>query len=183
MGEYAVRKSDGTEIKIGTCEMMYYIRYEDRAKVSYLPGNVNTSTEDGLFWRLPFPDEDSTQPGEYEAHNRGERLYKKEGDYYTDMTEPEIAEQPGTIQLTHPSGLLVNVPCHHGEKLPNCGDAKVFWNGKSWSLELVHVKNMGGKVYPIVNCRHCGKMWRFDWEDVLPYVHGEMKKRLEKYAE
>ena len=34
MGEYAIRKSDGESIKIGTCEDMYYLRYEDRFKVT-----------------------------------------------------------------------------------------------------------------------------------------------------
>ncbi len=30
MGEYAKRASDGVEVKIGTCEAMYYLRFEDR---------------------------------------------------------------------------------------------------------------------------------------------------------
>ena len=34
MGEYAIRKSDNDCIKIGTCEDMYYLRYEDQDKVT-----------------------------------------------------------------------------------------------------------------------------------------------------
>ncbi len=34
MGEYAKRLSDGTEIKIGTCEEMLYLRFEDRQGLS-----------------------------------------------------------------------------------------------------------------------------------------------------
>ena len=39
MGEYA--KYNNQEIKIGTCETMYYLRYEDRHKVKALKGNVD----------------------------------------------------------------------------------------------------------------------------------------------
>ena len=33
MGEYARRKTDGEKIKIGTCESMYYCRYEQIGEV------------------------------------------------------------------------------------------------------------------------------------------------------
>ena len=69
MGEYAIRKSDNQEIKIGTCEYMYYIRYEDRNKVSPLPNNTDCSKELNLIWRLPFPSEDHIQIGNYEPFN------------------------------------------------------------------------------------------------------------------
>jgi len=76
MGEYALRKSDDTEIKIGTCEDMYYLRYEDRDKVSKLPNSLDPRTEYNLRFRLPFPDEDDIKPGEYDDYNRGERLWQ-----------------------------------------------------------------------------------------------------------
>jgi len=183
MGEYA--KYNNQDVKIGTCESMYYLRYEDRMKVSPVHGSVNPRTETGLFWRLPYPDEDNVNPGNYEVYNRSERLWKKEeGDKYAaDFSDPETIECPGTIQLTHPSGLLVNVPCYHGEKLlENTGDIKTFWNGKSWSYGLAFIKNTPDEVYPVVKCRHCGNMWRYTWDDILPYLHGELKARLEKYA-
>lgn len=183
MGEYA--RYNGKEVKIGTCESMYYLRYEDKNKVAYIPGNVNAGTESNLFWRLPFPDEDNVQIGHYDRHDRGERLYKKddETNYYVDFSDAETVDSVGTIQLTHPSGLLVNVPCYHGEKLPEGNDIKAFWNGKSWFYELAHVKNMpDGSVLPVVRCRHCQRMWRYDWNDIMPYLHGEMKARLEKYT-
>jgi len=34
----------------------------------------------------------------------------------------------------------------------------------------------------VVHCRVCGHMWRYDWKDILPYLHGELKERLSKYA-
>src|SRR5438132_13372510 len=114
MGEYAIRKSDNQEIKIGTCEDMYYLRLEDLDKITPLPSSIDPIREIGsLRFRLPFPDEDHLQPGEYEPYNRGERLYCGNEDF----TDPKTAEEPVLIQLTHKSGLLVNLTCYHGAKL------------------------------------------------------------------
>ena len=186
MGEYAVRKSDRAEIKIGTCESMYYLRYDDRGKVSKQQGSLDAATTHDLFWRLPFPDEDSVKIGEYAEHDRGLRLWKQEeGQQYAEAFQDEsTTTNPGTIQLTHESGLLVNVNCYHGVKLPEGGkDVKMCWNGKSWSFELAFIKNTKDGIKPIVKCRHCRSMWRYEWQEVLPFVNGEIKARLEKYAE
>lgn len=184
MGEYAVRKSDGEQVKIGTCELMYYLRYEDRAKVSQLDGSLDPSKELNLFWRLPFPDEDHQQAGDYEQYNRGLRLYRLEqnGKSIRHFRDETTAEDPGIMQLKHESGLLVNVPCYHGEKLPESGEVKFFWNGKSWFYELAFVKNTPDGVLPVVKCRHCNNMWRYSWDEVLQYIEDhEMVKRLEVY--
>jgi hypothetical protein len=165
---------------------MYYLTYEKRGLVIPLPGNVNPATDINLFWRLPFPDEDNVGPGQYEEHNRGLYLGKRdEKGYLEHFTDPETVEDPGTIQLKHQeSGLLVNVTCYHGEKLPEASPGfKPFWNGKGHSFELAFVKNTEKGVFPIVRCRHCGKMWRYTWGEILPWIQDpEMKKRLEKHA-
>lgn len=188
MGEFAVRKEDGQRVKIGTCDAMYYLRYEDREKMRAQDDSLDPANTDRLYWRLPFPDEDDTKPGCYVNPFRGERLWKtwedENGQRWTkDFSCPELADNPGTIQLRHDSGLLVNVPCHHGEKLPEVGNGvKMFWNGRSHAYELAHIKNDGGKVFPVIQCRHCRKMWIATWDEVMPYLHGELKQRLQDYA-
>lgn len=183
MGEYAKRKSDGQEVKIGTCETMYYLRYEDRNEVSYA-GSLNGA---GLFWRLPYPDEDSIRPGEYKEHNRGLRLWQKSAvdGYHTEFSDPTTTSDPGTIQFTNGSGMLLNVKCYHGEKLPEASeDFKPFWNGKSWFYELAFVKKTEDGFKPVIRCRHCGQMWRYEWSEVLPFVNDlVLKFRLMAYAE
>jgi len=182
MGEYALYNHE--QVKIGTCEDMYYLRYEDRFKVSKLPGNVDpVSDATSLRFRLPFPDEDNIQPGGYEEYNRYERLYAKDD---TECRNIHIGEDStGIIQLTHKdSGLLLNVPCHHGQKLPEVGpNMKAFWNGKGHALVLSAIRPTEEGVKPIVRCRFCDHAWRFDWADVFPYVQGEMRARLRAYAE
>jgi hypothetical protein len=182
MGEYATRKSDHQEVKIGTCEDMFYLRYEDRGKVRQLPGSLNPATELDLRFRLPFPDEDSVRIGEYQDFNRGERLYAENDTDCRNLHIPD--DDPGIIQLTHKSGLLLNVPCHHGQKLPEVAEGmQAFWNGKSYALVLSSIKNTAEGIKPVVRCRFCNNAWRFDWADVFPYVNGELKARLREYAE
>jgi hypothetical protein len=211
MGEYAKRKSDGQEIKIGTCEDMYYIRFEDRFKVSPLDGNTDISREpEGCRFRLPFPDEDNILPGDYEDFNRGLRLYKRlpcdwcagsgknltfaedcrrcggNGfDGHSDFQYEDL--KPGSFQITHESGLLFSVPCHHGMKLPDLGPVKPCWNGKSWATVLSSIRvvrdGLELKTFPVVRCRFCDEAWRFDWEDVWDYIPEDMKTRLQRYRE
>lgn len=187
MGEYAKRQ-DGEEVKIGTCGNMYYLRYEDRVKMTAIPCSLDPQTEERLFWRLPFPDEDDVGIGCYKDHKRGLRLYQRVGNdpfrTHRDFIAPACAASPGIMQLRNDAGLLLNVQCYHGEKLPDCGpDARASWNGKSWFYELASVKNVAGLLFPVVHCRFCGEAWRFTWEEVLPFVgNKEMKARLEAYA-
>lgn len=185
MGEYAKRISDGTEVKIGTCESMYYLRYEDRDKVKPLAHSLDPRDSIGLFFRLPFPDEDDVHIGQYDPPERGLRLYREvktpgnQPDGWEDFTDETAQQEPGNIQLRHESGLLLNVRCYHGCKLPAGGDdIKPFWNGKGHSLELAWVKATESGVLPIVRCRWCGMMWRYEWSDVIDYIHGEMRQRL-----
>lgn len=65
MGEYA--RFDGDEVKIGTCESLYYLRWQDRRRVAPLPGNVRPGVDVGLFYRLPIPAEDMETPGGYSS--------------------------------------------------------------------------------------------------------------------
>ena len=191
MGEYAIRKQDGERIKIGTCESMYYLRYEDRERVAKLSGNVDPANETGLFWRLPFPDEDNVQAGNYNPFDRGLRLYRtvksefpNRQDTCEGFSDPSTIEDPGTMQFHNDSGILLNVKCFHGEKLPEAGpDIECHWNGRSWFYELAFIKNHEeGKVYPVVRCRHCRNMWRYTWKQILPFIGDEeMRKRLNVY--
>lgn len=170
MGEYAKRKSDGQEVKIGTCEDMLYLRYEDREKVSKLPNSLDPVREAGVLrFRLPFPDEDEIPIGEYKDPFRGMRLYRQCGvgqsSYCEDFKDESTIKQPGGFQLRHECGLLVNVPCYHGLKLPEGNaDFRPFWNGKGWFFELTQLapRTIDGifQVLPIVKCRHCREIWR-----------------------
>jgi hypothetical protein len=179
MGEYALDEM-GNDIKIGTCECMYYIRYEDRNKVRPMRGNVNPNTDKNLFWRLPFPDEDHIQIGHYEDYNRGYGLFY---DFEKEMKGCE--EYPGNIQLHNDDlGIHVNMKCYHNQKLPEGSeDIKPFWNGKGWAFSLAFIKNTENGILFTVRCNGCGKMWSVEPEKVLPFIYDqELKNRLMRYV-
>lgn len=70
MGEYA--RYHGEEIKIGTCEDMYYLRFDQRLQVQPLRGNVDPFADgDALRWRFPWPNEDHVKPGAFEDYHKG----------------------------------------------------------------------------------------------------------------
>lgn len=182
MGEFAKRISDGSEVKIGTCEEMLYLRFSDRGKVSALPGSVNINDDrvaGQLLFRLPFSDEDGILPGDYKEPFRRQRIYDANGDY----TNPELETQPGIMQLHHPSGLLLNVPCYHGLRLPEVADGtRAFWNGKSWSIELAMLRctqeNGALVLHPVIGCRWCRKLWRTEWSKIWGYIPADMLTAL-----
>lgn len=185
MGEHALRLSDRQTVKIGTCQAMYYLRWDDidKVRIKYdlrIPG---------LWFRLPFPDEDDIEPGNYDDFNRGYRLlpYQVSGDAAPVLFEAEGSSgHPGNIQLSHGSGLLLNVACYHGSKLPgDSKDIKAGWNGKDpYTWELYMVKNHPGEgLLPLVRCRHCGGTFRSTWAAVLPHISDErFRDRLTDYV-
>lgn len=87
MSEMALH--NGERIKIGTCDSMYYLRYEDRFKVLPLDHNINTHFQKNLRWRLPFPDEDNIKIGRYTDYDRGHDLKGFEA-------PPEFIDEHGT---------------------------------------------------------------------------------------
>jgi len=183
-------KYNGKAVKIGTCEMMYYLRYEDRHKVTAMSGNVDPSNCPGLFFRLPFPDEDGIRPGYYDSHDPFVKY--ENGSYYTnhycmlDNLHPSLTEgpiDPGLVQTTVPQlGLLVNLKCYHGLKLnASSNDAQFHWNGKRNPLVLSYLKDTGTELRVCVNCIGCGHMWSFSWDEIEGAIlNPEMKERIRK---
>lgn len=188
MGEYATRRSDRERIKIGTCEAMYYLRHEDIDKV--IPDGGYSLHQSGFWFRLPLPQEDDIEPGSYDGYevpvplppyadpDNGERI---------SFTMPEdVCKYPGSLQLTHPSGLLVNAHCTHGHRLPEGTDElRAHWNGKAsiwWQLYMLKDQKNEG-LLPIVRCAFCGTTFRTDWARVLPHITDEaLRDRLTDIA-
>ena len=162
MGEYALRKSDRQSIKIGTCDDMYYLRYEDQDKV--VP---ESGSDFGTRWRIPFPDEDHILPGDYDSGFRQVDLVMK-------IFRAEIADDCKHYQehrMVH-----YNPP---EEKYQGC---------KFYRLDCI--RYLRGSLYPVV-CGYEsdeGDRWSYserfrdNWINILPYIEDEdLKLRLLKY--
>src|SRR5665648_270374 len=146
MGEMA--KYKGERVKIGTCEMMYYLRFEDRNKVQALENNVDPMTTKGLFYRLSLPGEDGFGPGDYED-SEPFMTYENGHQYINtwcrlDNSNPALTEgpnNPGRVHVSVPSlGLSVNLTCFHGLQLnESTADTHFGWNGKRDALALSYL--------------------------------------------
>lgn len=183
MGEYTKIKKTNQNIKIGYLTNMYYLRYEDAHLVEYFDGGKSKRYDDsktkGFLFRVPFSDELAMVVGEYgDQYNRGYPLPNFELDECMRNTL-------GMLQLEHKeAGVYVNLPCCHGGELVDCGGSKPFYNGRAgWYIELAFIKHHDdGLLYPIIKCRFCEKLWRCDWEEVLPFINDDkIKERLQLY--
>jgi len=153
MGEYARRKRDGANIKIGTCENMYYLRADQRHLVQGTQGNVDPNSKDALSirFRFPWPDEDRTLPGEFENYDRAVTVYgasaSQDVEHYS-------------VQFVARAGYLVSLPCPEG---PNTHGLTIHRNGFAGAVQLSQQKLLAdGRLVPVCRCGGCGTAWRME---------------------
>lgn len=168
MGEYAKRKSDGLEVKIGTCASMYYLRYEQRNEVNYDFG------EEEFYWRIPTPKEDGILPGEYDySLLDGQYIpYELKLSNIDDSLSQKLASHVGLTQVRNEKlGMLINMPCHHGLRLPEPFDGfKFFWNGKVDSLYLYCLVNKENELKICIKCNACGEVFSGSFTEMAPII-------------
>jgi hypothetical protein len=158
MGEYA-KNSHGTRIKIGTCEDMYYLRFDQRYLVSHERGNVDPVKDaHELRFRFPWPDEDRNEPGAFDDFDRSFRV-----ENFPASTDCEHY----SVQFTAQNGYLVSLPCpESGEHFIIDSDGvkkplQIHKNGYGGAVHLVRQKFRPGiGLVPILKCGGCRAMWR-----------------------
>lgn len=176
MSEYATRKIDGKEFKIGTCEDMFNCRYDQISEVRY------PYLSDNLYWRIPTPDEDGMKPGEFDYTlllEDGRIPWKLMIDT-TKFSEEDIKnmQKQGTVQLKESHmGLLVNIRCPHGfdvgENFQKHDEGIVYsmgYNGRQGTLYLKGLKNEPTELKVLVECSACGSMWSFSFNEIEPAI-------------
>jgi hypothetical protein len=184
MGEYA-KNSMGQEIRIGTCEEMYYLRADQARKVRPMPGNVDPVRDAAeLRFRFPFPDEDATEPGAFKDHDRG---------LVVEATLPESVEfDHGKIQFHGGPGYLVMLPCPESKEGAALAEreglhfGKNGWRGGTGNVKIMQQRLVEGRLVLICSCPSCDAKYRLPtMEDAAPVVEGcrTMAKRAERDAE
>jgi hypothetical protein len=151
MGEYA--EYHGKEVKIGTCEDMLYLRYDQRELVKRMPHSLDPADEDTqkvIRFRFPWPDEDRVEPGSFENPDRAIHI--------PGLVAPEGTEH-GHVQFVASAGYNVCLPCP--EATP---DPRIHRNGHRGAVLLVQQAVRAGKLVSIFMCGGCGA--RFRIEDV-----------------
>lgn len=180
MGEYANRKKDGKRIKIGTCESLYYLRYDQRNEVAYDFGEYE------YLWRIPTPTEDSILAGEFEfgglLTDHKYIPYELKLKYNLPESVVEfLSKNKGLKQVSdHRDGMLINLDCYHGLKLPQDTDeAKFHWNGKSDCIYLAFLANKERELLIGTTCKLCNKLVLWEFDEIEPLMESLwMKLRL-----
>ena len=166
MGEYA--KHQGHQIKIGTCEQMYYLRADQVKFITPEHNSVNPHSLDtaGLIrFRFPFPDEDTVQPGAFQDYNRALWIYGLE--------VPEGVDH-GSLQFTrnYPSsgGISLSTPCPESKEGKASG-LRFGYNGYAGKVGIHSQRLIEGKLKLVCACGSCGALWRNDTlEDCAPIL-------------
>lgn len=189
MGEYAMFNDE--RVKIGTDREMHSLRFEDRFKVRALTHNVDPVKDvHDLYFRLPLPDEDGVKPGDYNGKGY-QHLWKMNDKDHSSHYSPDSLEPAGNVQAHTEHGLLLNIKCFHGTKLPEPGGdiLKTAWNGRAPHIVLTSIRclylkpdNTTLTLMPVITCLACRELWYMTWDELLPYVHGVLKNRLTRYA-
>lgn len=171
MGEYA--RYEGQNVKIGTCEDMYYLRWDQAHKVQPLASSVDPAGQHAgqLRFRFPFPDEDGIEPGDFRNFDRGVRVdgvrapAELDGDHYT-------------VQFKADNGYLVSLPC---PEAPADHGFTIHRNGYGGAVHLVQQRWHEGRLVGVVGCGGCGMRWRLatleDAEPVATALRAEADRR------
>lgn len=152
MGEYAYTEGrNGTRIKIGTCEDMYYLRADQAAKVIPDVHSVHPMTE-GLRYRFPFPDEDHLAPGEFEDPFRAIAVNVEDVSGFD--------YDHGKVQFQNPAGLLVSLPCPESNQ--RIEGVTIARNGYAGNIRIVQQKRAGDQFWLVCSCGSCGSKFRLE---------------------
>lgn len=176
MGEFA--KYGASRIKIGTCEDMLYLRWDQRHLVRAESGNVDVMNAEDLNtirFRFPWPDEDGTAPGTFDRPDRSVRV--------ENVPFPDGMEH-GTVQLRNEAaGYLVNLPCPEGpgpHPIPQegRGTPMLFRNGFKGRVMLKQQAVRDGKLVSIFECGGCGHAFRVMCLPALEEALAWMRSRV-----
>ncbi len=185
MGDYAYRKCDGEEIKIGTCGAMYYVTWEQWKNGEIYGKDASNIKEyiDTCTFRLPLYEEEGILPGDFDYNGylgaEPIRVYFKHE--YKDEKRTEFSdfykeigaicqENYGNIQMTKSLGMrnekgygqfeenvgiYASAPCYHG--FPGELPKGIFYNGlNSNVLAVFGVGIRKGRARAIIGCVACG---------------------------
>jgi hypothetical protein len=174
MGEYGTY--EGTEIKIGTCEDMYYLR----ADQIHLVRSATLDHVDALRFRFPFPDEDDVKPGEFDKYNKGFRVWGIEP-----PSDGHVLHYDVQFKDTGNVGVLVMLPCPYSTKGKDSG-IKYGYNGYRGPAQVVQQRAWNGVWVTVMQCGVCSGLWRLETvEDALPVCEalisqGDQRERDDK---
>lgn len=147
MGEYAIYEGQST--KIGTCEDMLYLRWDQADLVQAEQGSVDPIEDrEALRFRFPWPDEDDIEPGQFSDPFRKRAIHG--------VSAPDF-EHYSVQFVNHEKGYVISLPCPEGPE----ADARVGRNGFAGAVFIVQQRWWDGKLVTVCECA-CGAKYRLE---------------------
>jgi hypothetical protein len=167
MGEYI--RYRGEDVKLGTCEDLYYVTYEQARQLltnaAPVPGNLPpaeyVNPRHGWRYRFPFPEEDDRAPGTHADHDKGRVVCCPPGALFAlpPDNHDTLCVSIGLGGVRGSGGCNVNtrVAC------PASGMLKPHSPIGSWPVEIVQQPLMAdGSLWTVLRCGWCGEKYRID---------------------
>lgn len=171
MGEYV--EWHGQPWKIGTCESLYYVRYQDYRRMfednelAYHVGNAQPGSYlEGAYrfrFPFPFPDEDGQAGGihGWQDFDRGWIVYAPltwmrglvaHNDTLANVVGIFGAKLPANVPQPR-----IRLRCpQSGEEVPGLG----FKDNGYLYIEIVQQRPYDGALWTVCRCPYCGTRWR-----------------------
>ncbi len=180
MGEYL--KFRGQDIKLGTCESLYYISLPQVDKYKSEIHGISQYLKPGIFrFRFPFPDEKHLMPGEDGPDHNFDRgfLMSIPKSYGIEMPHGTIfmrtdglgknAGGPANREKAPAIGFKCHCPQHEAFEM-----AKYDWSNTSEQTifevvaqKIVLTESGETEIQTVIRCPYCGEMCRMDKKEAL----------------
>ncbi|HEY3944403.1 MAG TPA: hypothetical protein VGL78_04180 [Solirubrobacteraceae bacterium] len=152
MGEFAIYR--GSEIAIGTCEDLYYLRAQQLPLVKVLTGGQSLAgyLKESRF-RFPWPDEDDVEPGAFSGYDRSIPVCG-----YKPPVSLNVKHR--SVQFKASGGYLCSLPCP--ESGIHLDGVHYKLNGYPGAAHLCQQRWWTGMLVGVVRCNGCGVRWRLE---------------------
>jgi hypothetical protein len=165
MGEYI--EVGGQMVKIGTCEDLYYIRFDDLREVvktaKQIGGNLEPvdylKPEHGFRYRFPFPDEDNLGAFNYDDYDKGLLIFLS-----PELAPELIANLPTWEHYTIAHPCNYHGTCHVNimTTCPLCDEPPKNMTEPSKAVVISQQKQADGELWVVIACPYCGAKVRID---------------------
>lgn len=174
MGEYV--HYEGDSAKIGTCEDLYYVTYDDLVTMidrgaTTSPGNLppREYLKNGFRFRFPFPDEDALGVGKWEAEQFDRGLMvpiPKDLLGYNEHEDRWVGIRPKGEKYAY--NINVKVTCPMSPE----ADPKDYHVGATNQryVQIVQQKPVDGCLWLVLRCPYCETMWRVPPDEGKAFV-------------
>jgi hypothetical protein len=178
MGEYVTINKQ--QVKLGTCEDLYYTRLNQLWSYSHIQGvKEYLNPDNGFRYRFPFPEEDNLTIGNYNDFDKGLIISLHADDYrLVDFSHDDIwhgcsAENKGSYNVN------ISLPCPQSKALdwtfiqmPDNTTMKIKHSNNDFRIvSIKQQKQVNGEVWTVISCPYCGSRVRIDYDGAVKLVH------------